>query len=113
MSETHDRLALELRMAVEALVGAPSPDAYNVLTKMLAALNRSGIRLAALETATATMNEICDRYERVGKIGLKDGEALALRCAAASIEATLPKLPVNVFARAVAEVEIYCASIGA
>jgi hypothetical protein len=113
MQETHRRLALELRLAVESLAGAPSPDSYNVLSKMLAALSRGGIRLAALETATATMNQICDRYERVGKVGLKDDEAQALRHAVALIEATLPKMPVNVFARAVAEVEIYCATDGA
>jgi hypothetical protein len=113
MLETHRRLALELRLAVESLAGAPSPDSYNVLSKMLAALDRAGVRLPQLREATVTMNTICDRYERVGKIGLKAEEVEALRRAVAELEAELPQVRLNVFARAVAEVEIYCAMDGA
>ncbi|UGQ45105.1 hypothetical protein [Massilia endophytica] len=111
--ETARRLALEIRLAVEALIGAPSPAAYNQLSKMLAALKAAGMQGEPLETATATMNAICDRYERVGKVGLKDAEAEALRTDVALIEQALPILPLNVFARAVAQVEVFCAVMGA
>lgn len=43
-TESRDRLALELRMAGESLIVCPSIDAYNTLSKMLAALNRAGLR---------------------------------------------------------------------
>lgn len=111
--ETHRRLALELRLAVESLVGAPSPASYNVLSKMLAALRRAGVATTALEPATVAMNQICDRFERVGKVGLSGDEAATLRREAANLERLLPALPVNVFAKAVAEVEVFCATAGA
>lgn len=111
--ETHRRLALELRLAVEALVGAPSPASYNVLSKMLASLRRAGVAATALEPATVAMNQICDRFERIGKVGLSGDEAATLRREAGNLEQLLPALPVNVFARAVAEVQIFCATAGA
>lgn len=113
MRETHRRLALELRMAVEALAGAPSPETYNALSKMLAALRAAGLQGAALDDATTTLNQICDRYELSGAVTTEEHEAAALRSTAALIELALPKLPVNVFVRAVAQVETYCATAGA
>lgn len=113
VTETHRRLALELRMVVEALVGAPSPDTYNQLSKMLAAMKRAGLDSTALECATNTMNEICDRFERVGKVGLKDSEAASLRQAIAGIDGRLAQVPFNKFSEAVAAVDVYCAAIGA
>ena len=112
-TETHRRLALELRMAGEALIGSPSVDAFNQLSKMFAALASAGMEGEAIDLATDTMNDICDRYQRVGKIGLTDCEAEWLRLAIASIDDRLPRLPVNRFDRAVAEVAAYCALLGA
>lgn len=43
VTETHRRLALELRMAGESLVASPSVDAFNQLSKMLAALCIAGM----------------------------------------------------------------------
>lgn len=111
MRETHRRLALELRLAVESLVGAPSPESYNVLSKMLAALRRAGINAEMLEPATSTMNHICDRFELMGEVDLSGNEATTLRQQAGALEQLLPRLPVNVFARAVAEVEALCAIV--
>ena len=100
-------------MAVETLASAPSPDAYNQLSKMLAAMRAAGVQGELLDSATVTMNTICDRYERVGKIGLKDDEVQALRGAIAAIEAAMAQLPLDVFAAAVAKIEVYCAMVGA
>lgn len=113
VTETHRRLALQLRLAAEALIGAPSEVMYNTLSKMLASLNRAGLLSPALDAATDTMNHVVDRFERVGKVGVSDAEAKALRQAIASIDGTLARLPVNKFAEAVAAVEVYCASVGA
>lgn len=111
--ETQRRLALELALAVEGLAGAPSPDTYNTLSKMLAALKRAELDTPALERATTTMNAIVDRFERVGKVGLKETEAIALRAAAADIDGALFRIPVNKLAEAIAAVAIHCADVGA
>lgn len=113
VTETHRRLALELRMAAETLIARPSVDAYNVVSKMLAALNTAGMNCTALDCASTTLSDICDRYERIGKIGLKDSEAQSLRQAMAGIDGQLALIPVNKFAAAVAEVEVFCAIAGA
>jgi hypothetical protein len=113
VTETHRRLALELRLAAEALIGAPSPVTYNTLSKMLAALNRAGMVAPALDRATDTLNAVVDRFERVGKVGLKDAEAAALRQAVAGIDGAMVRIPVNKFSEAVAAVEVFCDAIGA
>lgn len=112
-TESHRRLALELRLAVEALIGVPSPVTYNTLSKMLAALNRAGLKIQALEDATATMNAICDRFERVGKVGVSPSETAAPRTAIARIDGGMWRVPGNLLAEAVATVETFCAAIGA
>lgn len=112
-TETHRRLALELRMAGETLIARPSIDAYNILSKMLAALSRAGLVGEAMDLANGAMLEICDRYERVNKVGVSECEAERLRLAIASIDDRMPLIPVNRFERAVAEVEIFCATVGA
>lgn len=112
-TETHRRLALELRMAGESLIASPSVDAFNLLSKMLAALCNAGMAGEAMDLATGTMSDICDRYERVQKIGASQIEAERLRLAIASIDDRLPLIPVNRFLKAVAEVEVFCATVGA
>jgi len=112
-SPARNRLALELHMSVELLLAQPSPDAFNQVSKMLAALDRAGMKCPALEQASSTMCLICDRFERVGKVGACEAEALALRAAVAGIDERLPYLGVDAVARAVAEVEAFCALAGA
>ena len=113
VTETHRRLALQLRMAGETLIVSPSVDAFNQLSKMLAALCNAGMAGEAMDLATGTMGNICDRYERVKKIGASEIEAERLRLAIASIDDRLPLIPVNRFLKAVAEVEVFCATVGA
>lgn len=113
VTETHRRLALELRMAGEALVTCPTVEAFNQLSKFLAALCNAGMAGEAIDLATDTMSDICDRYERVQKIGVSELEAEWLRLAIASIDDRLPLIPVNRFELAVAEVAVFCATIGA
>jgi hypothetical protein len=113
VTETHRRLALELRMAGEALIARPTVDAFNQLSKMLAALCSAGMAGEAIDLATDTMSDICDRYERVQKIGVSGPEAERLRLALACIDDRLPLIPVNRFQQAVAEVAVFCATVGA
>lgn len=61
VTETHRRLALELRMAGESLIASPSVDAFNLLSKMLAALCNAGMAGEAMDLATGAMSDICDR----------------------------------------------------
>lgn len=113
VTETHRRLALELRMAGETLIGAPSPETYNQMSKILAALSRAGLAPDLLEPATATLNVICDRYERVGKVGVSDVEAQELRAALARLDGRMASLPLNKLQQAIAQVDIFCATVGA
>ncbi|MYM65461.1 hypothetical protein GTP45_01260 [Pseudoduganella sp. FT55W] len=113
VTETHRRLALELRLACEALIGAPSPETYNTLSKMLAALKRAGMTAPALADATDTMNLIVDRYERAGKVGLSGDDMVALRRAIASIDGAMARIPVNLLDEAIVAVEVFCANAGA
>lgn len=113
MQETYDRLALELRMAGEALIASPTVDTYNQLSKMFAALNRGGMVGGAMELGTGTMNRICDRFEAEVAITVTADEAEQLRTAIFSIESALPRMPVNRFRQAVREVATFCAGVGA
>lgn len=109
MTMTRDRLAMEIRMAGESLAALPTIDAYNTLSKMLASLNRAGMRPDLLAPGTALMNRICDRYEQSGAITVEREEAAGLRQVVANIDAALHRLPLQRFNRAVAEVEAFFA----
>lgn len=109
VTATRDRLALEIRMAGELLALRPTVDAYNTLSKMLAALDRAGMRPELLAPGTALMNKICDRYEQSGAITVECEEAAGLRQVVANIDAALHRVPLQRFNRAVAEVEAFFA----
>lgn len=106
-TESRDRLALELRMAGESLIARPSIDAYNTLSKMLAALNRAGMQAGLLDPGSNILNSICDRYEQSSSITVEPEEAEQLRQALANIDAGLHRVPLQRVARAVAEVEAF------
>lgn len=108
-TESRDRLALELRMAGESLIARPSIDAYNTLSKMLAALNRAGMQDGLLDPGTNILNSICDRYEQSSSITVEPEEAEQLRQALANIDAGLHRVPLQRLTRAVAEVEVFFA----
>jgi hypothetical protein len=109
---TRNDLALELRLAIELLIAEPSPDAYNQLSKMLLAMGNSGARGESLARANNTMLAICDRFDRVGKVGVSTDEAASLRSAAGGLDEMLSHIPINVFTAAVAVVSIQCQELG-
>lgn len=109
VTETRDRLALQIRMAGESLIAQPTIDAYNTLSKMLAALSRAGLYAAVVDPGSRIMGAICDRFEQTGHITMEPEEAAGLRQAIADIDAGLHRIPVQRFARAVAEVEAFFA----
>jgi hypothetical protein len=97
MPESRNALALQLHAAVETLINRPSIDSYNALSKMLATMTDAGITDECLNMATETLNGICDRYERVQRIGLSDKEGENLRAMAGELDWLIGKIPVNVF----------------
>ena len=107
--ETRDRRALHVHMAGESLIEQPSIDAYNTLSKMFASLTRAGLRADLVDPGSALMNAICDRFEQHRSIIVESEEAARMRQALASIDAALHRIPVQRFARAVAEVEAFFA----
>lgn len=112
-AETYGRLALQLRMAGEALITHPTPDTYNQLTKMLATLVRAKMASAAIDAANNALSDICDRFEEEGRVYVTDDEAVRIRQAVARLDEKLPNVAVNHFRQAQAEVEVFCASVGA
>lgn len=112
-AETYGRLALQLRMAGEALITHPTPDTYNQLTKMLATLVRAKMSSPAIDDANNALSDICDRFEEQGRVHVTDGEAVRIRAAVARLDEKLPNVAVNHFRQAQAEVEVFCASVGA
>jgi hypothetical protein len=107
VGETRDRLALEIRMAGESLIGHPSIDAYNTLSKMFAALERAGMSSILVHPGSRLMGMICDRYEQSGGITVDACEAKGLRQVLAAIDAGLHRIPLQRFVQAVAEVEVF------
>lgn len=112
-TETYQRLALELRMAGEALITHPTPDTYNQMSKMFAALARAGMGGDALDLPNDALSDICDRFGEEGRIRITDVEAEHIRIAIADLDRRLPAVAVNHLRQAVAEVEVFCASVGA
>lgn len=113
LTETRGRLAMEIRMAGETLIARPSVDAYNTLSKMFATLSRAGMSAAVVDPGANVMNGICDRFEQGGGITVESEEAARLRQVIAEIDAALPRLPLQRFDRAVAEIKAFCAVVGA
>jgi hypothetical protein len=97
MTSTRNDLAIEMRLAIKGLIGAPSIDSCNQLSLMLAALTQAGSCHPALDAATEAVNSVVDRYERVKKIGVSDKEADILEHAAGGLDALLGTIPINVF----------------
>lgn len=111
-TETFQRLSLQLHTSCATLVASPSPDSFNQLSKMFAALCNAGMAGEAMDVATDTMSAICERFEQVGAVSVTETEAARLYVALESIEDRLHQLPVNRLRKAVAEVEVFCASVG-
>jgi len=112
-TETYQRLALQLRMAGEALITHPTPDTYNQLSKLFATLGRAGLAGDALDQGNNALSDICDRFEEEGHIRITDVEAEHIRTAIANMDRHLPAVAVNHLRQAQCEVEVYCASVGA
>jgi hypothetical protein len=113
MAATRNSLALELHLATEALIAAPSPATYNQLSKMLAALRRSGSTATCVDLASDAMLAICDRYDRVEKVGVSEAEAAILRQTAGGLDHQIGTIPVNKFKQSIADVSAFCVEIGA
>lgn len=97
MATSRDNLALHLHAAVETLISAPSIDSYNRLSTMLATMTQAGMVSESLNLANACVNSICDRYERVGRIGVSEEEASILREKSGELDRLLARVPANVF----------------
>ena len=78
MGNSRNNLALELRLAVMTLVEAPTPEAFNQLSRMLASLALAGARIEVFRLVVIGMSKalqkVADRHVRVGKVGVSAGE---------------------------------------
>lgn len=112
-TDTFKRLELQLRTSTESLIARPTPDSYNQVTKMFSALVRCNLIGEAMDLGNDALSDICDAYTVTGAVAVTDVQAKHLRLAVDSVIQRLPLVPVNVLEQAVAEVEVFCASVGA
>lgn len=112
-TDSYKRLALQLHTSCATLIDCPSPESFNQLSKMFAALCNVGMAGEAMDLATDTMSDICDRYEQHLVVTVTECEAEWLQLAVASIDDRLHQVPVNRLAEAVSQVEMFCAFVGA
>ena len=96
MPESRDSLAMELHARVRTLVLAPSVDACNEVSKVLAIMRDAGLDSVALSTAIMVIDSVIDRFIRVNKIGISQSETEALQTAAGQLDRQLATIPVNV-----------------
>lgn len=110
MAETRNSLALELRLAVAALVQAPSVDTYNQLNQMLAAVawaadGQADIRRVALSLDLA-LRQVATRFERIEAVTVTALEATTLHAGIDLLDGLLGQLCMFRFREAVARVGV-------
>lgn len=81
------------------------------MSAILATLVRCEVVGDAINVATAVLVDICDRYERVGKVGVSVVEAERLRAASVGMDAKIGTIPLNKFSESKLEVMAYVESI--
>lgn len=96
MAESRNALAMQLYAAIKTLVDRPDVDACNRVSKILATMSQAGLKSTHLDEASEAMNQIVDRFIRVGKIGVSDSEAETLHRTAGQLDVLLATIPVNV-----------------
>lgn len=83
------------------------------MSAILATLVRCEVVGDAINVATAVLVDICDRYERVGKVGVSAKEVEMLRAASVGMDAKIGAIPLNKFNESKLEVRAYVESVGA
>lgn len=111
MGETRQNLALEIHLAIVGLVGAPSEEGYNSLSKMIGTLRSAGMTGPFMEDAAVTLTAIFRRWEQINAIEVTPEQGQALMAAGAQIDAALPKIDMNDFRRAVAQMTLHCMNL--
>lgn len=96
MKESRNALAMQLYAAVKTLADRPDVDACNRVSKILATMSQAGLKSPHLDDASEAVNQITDRFIRVGKIGVSDSEAKTLHRTAGQLDMLLATIPVNV-----------------
>ncbi|MDQ2822760.1 MAG: hypothetical protein M3Y65_20675 [Pseudomonadota bacterium] len=112
-TDTFQRLELQLRTSAETLISRPTPDSYNQLTKMFSALVRCNLVGETMDLGNDALSDICDGYQSTGAVAITDVQGEHIRLAVDSMTKALHLVPVNKLEQAVAEVEVFCASVGA
>lgn len=112
MTETRNGLALELRMAIEALIYEPSIDLFNHVSTRLITLGRVCGVQPCLESAKQAMLDVFARFERVGRMGVSPEEAESLRAASGEMDSMLAMIPVNKLAVSELKTIAWCKANG-
>jgi hypothetical protein len=116
-SSTRDNISLELHLAIEGLILAPSDEGATLVTRMLATManainyghaqsirQRTDESAIAVRNALDTMEAIEARYDRLGKVGISGDEAQTLRAASAGLDKSLARIPHNILVQSIAAV---------
>jgi hypothetical protein len=121
MANTRADIALDMHLAVEACINAPSPATFDQLGAMLAsmatAINQQGdmpIEYRDDEDSKAivrmmkALHNIQERFDRIGKYGASEEEAATLREASGYMDSALARIPMNVMQASIYQVTQMC-----
>jgi hypothetical protein len=112
-----DEIALELRLAVEAMILAPSEETAQQIASFLLTLatainsvgklkgkvyvlDRKDDDATAIRDALEALQDVEARFSRVGKYGVSPEESARLRAASNGLDSALARVPYNVFQEA-------------
>lgn len=112
-----DQIALELRLAVEAMILAPGEETAQQIASFLLTLatainsvgklagkayvlDRKDDDAAAIRDAMEALQDVEARFSRVGKYGVSPEEAARLRGASNGLDSALGRVPYNIFQQA-------------
>lgn len=121
MANTRADIALDMHLAVEACISAPSPATFDQLGAMLASMatavnqqegppieHRGDDDSKAIVRMLKTLSSIQERFDRVGKYGVSEEEAEELRAAIGYMDSALARIPMNVMQASIYQVTQMC-----
>lgn len=103
MATTRDGLAIQMHTTLETLINRPDVDSFNRLFRIILAVETASPTPELVGMSDA-LNDVSERFVRIGKIGVNAEEAEKLKQGSAIIDGKLPMIPQNVLKEAIRQV---------
>lgn len=103
MATTRDGLAIQMHTTLETLINRPDVDSFNRLFRIILAVETASPTPELVGMSDA-LNDVSERFVRIGKIGVNAQESEKLKQGSAIIDGKLPTIPQNVLKEAIRQV---------